>query len=199
MQDMISAVRQEESEYFNNLKQYFNSIKTENEELRKRLEEVEATIRGRKDNQCSLIETEEEKRAKDIVRAQLGFEPPRVSGFHMIVKVYTRDEDLVKLLNDDGTPMLDPITGKQKSIIAPEVTKAEDKYRNCTGLVVAQGFDCYKGARFRLSGAWCKVGDFIVFPRNEGTQVMYRGLPMQYLPDDRCLGTVDDPSYVTRG
>jgi len=199
MENLVNAVRQEEQQYFETLKHYFNAIKTENDELRKRLEDIEATISNRKDNQCSLIETEEEARAKAVVRATLGFEPPRVSGFHMIVKVYTRDEDLVKLFNDDGSPIMDPLTGKQKCLIAAETTRSEDKYRNCTGLVVAQGFDCYKGARFRLSGPWCKVGDFIVFPRNEGTQVMYRGLPMQYLPDDRCLGTVDDPSYVTRG
>jgi len=45
---------------------------------------------------------------------------------------------------------------------------------------------------------WCQVGDWVVIPRHEGTLINYRGVPMMFMPDDRILAVVEDPSYVTR-
>ncbi len=108
-----------------------------------------------------------------------------------------RDEDVGQLKDDKGNLIIDA-TGRPVSIIIPESVRANDKYSSCVGLVIAQGPEAYQGERFKKSGPWCKVGDWIIFPRNEGTQILYRRIPMHIIPDDRCLGIVSDPTYVTR-
>jgi len=156
----------------------------------------------------SFIEDWEEEEAKKLIEEELGFERPRVSGWLLAVKVWTRPEDIHSFVDDQGNA---------KSIVLPTMITNEDRYRSCTGLVLAMGPDCYNDSRFveplymrviRSLFWWCmppskkaplcKVGDWIVFPRNEGVQVTYRGVPMQYIPDDKVLGIVSDPSHVTR-
>ena len=138
----------------------------------------------------SFIDDNEEQEAKELIEKHLGFPAPRATGYYMAVKIYLRPEEIATVV--------DEVTGKTKSIYLPESVTANDKYRNCTALVVSQGSECYKGKRFKNSGPWCKIGDWIAIPRNEGTQLNYRGIPMQFIPDDRVLCVVEDPSYITR-
>jgi co-chaperonin GroES (HSP10) len=153
----------------------------------------------------SFINENEVEEAKEFVRKQLAIASgildiklPEPSGYHMYVMIYIRPEEMKPLTDEKGSPLLDE-NGNQKAIFLPSVVRAEDKYNHCTALVLSQGTEAYQGERFKRSGPWCRVGDWIVFPRNEGTQIIYRGIPMQIIPDDRCLGTVEDPSYITRG
>lgn len=148
-------------------------------------------------NNLSFIDPQEEQEAKSIIAKHLGFEPPRMAGYHMAVKIYIRAEDVHVMTDETGEPIIGD-DGKAKYIALPDMVTAHDKFRNCTALVVSMGPDCYTGDRFKDSGPWCKVGDWVVIPRNEGTQVNYRGIPMQFIPDDRVLAIVEDPSYVTR-
>jgi hypothetical protein len=155
----------------------------------------------------SYIEKHEEQTAKDFIEEQLGFEAPRVCGYHMTVKLYIRPDEY-EVVTDEG--------GK-KRIVLPSIVTAMDKYKSCTALVLSQGPECYKGKRFEepwykkllriffepimkpcIKVPWCKPGDWIVFPRNEGTQVIYRGVPIQYIPDHVVLGVISDPTWVVR-
>ncbi len=160
----------------------------------------------------SFIEPHEEEEAKRFILEHLTeaykkldndwgrkapMDLPRASGYHMYVKLFVRDEDVGQLKDDKGNLIIDA-TGRPVSIIIPESVRANDKYSSCVGLVIAQGPEAYQGERFKKSGPWCKVGDWIIFPRNEGTQILYRRIPMHIIPDDRCLGIVSDPTYVTR-
>lgn len=221
---------------------------------------------------------ESENEAKDFIEQHLGFPAPRMTGYHMAVKIYVRPEECKEITDDAGV---------KKSIYLPEVVTSQDKWRNCTALVVSQGNECYKTGRFAAEKGfmdcstfieaqrtaefisqstfcpdyyrkkpvevlsvlqmglelgytpfesifkikldetgnvkilensevsqkckdvidyfeksrikpWCKVGDWIVIPRNEGTQVNYRGIPMQFIPDDKVLAIIEDPTHVTR-
>lgn len=145
----------------------------------------------------SFIETHEEQEARDFIEKHLGFPPPRMAGYHMAVKIYVREEDVHQLKDEEGNPILGA-DGKPMYIALPGTVTAHDKWRSCTALVVSMGPEAYKGERFKESGPWCKVGDWVVIPRNEGTQVNYRGIPMQFIPDDRVLAIIEDPTYVTR-
>ncbi len=157
----------------------------------------------------SFIEEYEEEEAKVQVEKHLGFEPPRMSGIHMAVKVYVRGEEVQYYV--------DPRTGIETAIAIPDEVRAEDKYRSCVALVVSQGPDCYKGKMFEESNfmktirlffgkwmkpskkvPWCKVGDWVMIPRNEGTQINYRDVPMQMIRDVCIYGTVEDPEFVRR-
>ena len=228
--------------------------------------------------ELSYILEKEEKEATDFIKEHLGFNPPRMTGYHMAVKIYIRSEEIKEITTEDG---------ETKSIYLPDMVTSQDKWRNCTALVVSQGPECYRTGRFEAKKGfmdcstfleaqrtsefiskssfcpefykdkpvellaalqlglelgytpfesiyrikikedgsivlvdendvdikmknvigffdksrikpWCKVGDWIVIPRNEGTQVNYRGIPMQFIPDDRVLAIIEDPTHVTR-
>lgn len=145
----------------------------------------------------SFIEDTEVETANKFIEEHLGFEPPRTTGWHMAVKLYVREKDVHQIKDDEGNPILGS-NGKPIYIELPESVRAHDKYRSCTALVVSQGPDCYKDERYKEAGPWCKVGDWVVIPRNEGTQINYRGIPMQIIPEDRVLAIIEDPTYVTR-
>ncbi len=132
---------------------------------------------------------QEEDEAKEAIEKYLGFPPPRMAGYHLAVKLFIRSEDIRQFTDETGNKML---------IEVPDEVGVNDRYRSCTALVVSMGPDAYKGKRFEGSGPWCKVGDWVVIPRNEGTQIQYRGYTMHFIPDDRVLAIVEDPTYVVK-
>lgn len=157
----------------------------------------------------SFIEDYEVDVAKKLIEEHLGFEAPRVAGPFMAVKIFVRSNEL--------SSFIDPETKEKKVFYLPESSTAHDKFRNCVGLVLSQGPEVYKGSRFQENWAirflriffnkimpkctkvaWSRVGDWVVIPRHEGVQVNYRGIPMQYIYDDRVMGVVEDPEHVTR-
>ena len=142
-----------------------------------------------KNNNVSFIESDEEQMAKDLISQSLGFEPPRPAGYHMLIKLYIRPEKLKSLIGPDG---------KELTLYTPDTVRAEDQFRTCVALVMSHGPDCYKDPQKFPLGPWCKVGDWVVFPRHEGTRFVYKGVPMFFIPDDRIFGTVLDPQDVTR-
>lgn len=166
-----------------------------------------------------LILTEEEKKdpvlAKKKIRQYLTslancgqqVDPPSMGwGTHLAVLVYTNRQSIIN-----------SATGKKTILIIPDTVAADQKFINCVGLVVSKGKAAYTGWRFVehwfirflriFFNAWmtpvtkqplCKVGDWIVFPRNQGTQISWRGLPMQFFYDEFVYTPVENPTYVTR-
>lgn len=86
---------------------------------------------------------------------------------------------------------------KVGSIVIPDTIRDNEKYRACVGKVVGVGPDAFKGERF-ASGPWCKIGDYVTFPRHEGTQLEFKGHPVHVINDDRVLFLVEDPNDVVR-
>ena len=124
----------------------------------------------------SYIETEEEAEARKLIEEQLGFPAPRVTGYHIVVKIYVRQEDIHSFTDEN--------TGEVKSIYLPEIVTGKDKFTSCSALVIAVGPHAYTGRRFeehwfirfcRLffnkwmnpnrKFPWCKVGDKVHFAR----------------------------------
>ncbi len=145
----------------------------------------------------SFIEPHEEEEAKALVEKHLGFEPIKAAGNRMAVKIHVREEDVRQIKNKDGTPMLGQ-DGKPVFIAVPDSFRAQDQFKNCAALVIYLGPECYTEEKYKKLGPLCKVGDWILIPRNEGTQVNFRGIPVQLLPADRVLSVIEDPNYVTR-
>ena len=136
----------------------------------------------------SFIEEHEEEEAIRQIEELLGFERPRVTGYHICVKIYVRDEDIGKLIDKDGRETL---------LYAPPRVSAHDKFRNCSALVLALGNIAYKDPKY-MGIPWCKVGDWVMIARNGGPQVNYRGIPVTTLPDDNIYMTLECPTHVTR-
>lgn len=141
----------------------------------------------------SYIEPNEEEIAKQFIEARLGFPPPRVTGYHIALMIYTRET--LSARDDKANPIIGT-DGKPFKLIAPSELKEVDKFKKTVGLVLSVGCDAYRGKRFEDSGPWCKVGDWVVIPRNEGNLSMYRGIPVVFIADDRVLCTVEDPEHV---
>lgn len=156
----------------------------------------------------SFIEKHEEAEAKQYIEKLLGFEAPRVSAYHMAVKIFVRPEETQEITKDNGEKI---------RIYLPSIVTAHDKYRNCVALVVSQGPEAYQHKRFRENifirflrkffnkwmppqrkKPWCKVGDWVIMARNAGPQINYRGVPMTIIPDDQIYGVIEDPNFVTR-
>lgn len=156
------------------------------------LAKVKAEIAQRKQG-LSFIEPHEEQAAKEFVAKhlnELGLDKPLpAAGWKMVVKIYIRPEEI--------STFVDEATGETKSLVIPSMMTAHDKYVSCVGLVVSQGPDCYKGEKFKESGPWCKVGDFVVFPKNHGYQMSYNNVAIKYIDDVGILGTIDDPAKIS--
>ena len=74
----------------------------------------------------------------------------------------------------------------------------DNKLINFTGLVVKLSTGAYKDDRYKLTGPYCKVGDWVMFPRAHGTTYSYNGLTTITLNEDAVLKVIDDPRSVTR-
>ncbi len=159
------------------------------------------------DKTLGYVMPHEAEEAKKFIEKELGFALPRPCGYHMLVKIFIRTEKGLYVDKD----------GKESIIALPESLIGVDKYTSCVALVVAQGPQCYKGPKFQESNfrklcrlffnRWmepcylmprCQVGDWIVIPRNEGTQFSYRGVTMQTIIDEYCMMVIPDPTFVTR-
>lgn len=109
------------------------------------------------------------------VETELNGPPPRVGGYQIMVKINIAEKS-------------------KGGILLPETVQYLEKYRSSVGRVVAMGPDAYKGERFK-SGPWCKLGDWVVFPKHEGHTTTFRKFPVQVFSDDRvlfCINTPDD-------
>jgi co-chaperonin GroES (HSP10) len=119
--------------------------------------------------------------AMEKIISELGFEPPRMAGPFMAIQLYIQEQ----------------VGEGEIKLVISEKTKEAERYRTCTGKVIAMGPECYVGERF-VSGPRCKLGDWVCIPPNEGPRVNYRGTTLQFIYDDRIYCTLEDPSFVTR-
>src|SRR3954465_12531923 len=125
--------------------------------------------------------------AEDIRARLAGKSLPVPTGYNVLVAIYVRP-------------------AKTKGgIILTDKTRAEDKHQGNVGLVLAIGPDAFQDAKFR-SGAWCSVGDWILFPNYEGASTKFEmvgtkadgniNVVLCTVPDDRIVCVVANPAEV---
>ena len=140
----------------------------------------------------SHVEAHEEELARQLIDAQfmaMTGKPfdMRPAGYLVALKIYVEPEELSTITTEDG---------KQVTLYRPISVQAEEKYQSCSALVCALGPEAYQGEKFKDSGPWCKVGDWVMIPRYEATAVSYRGVAVALLPDDRVMAVITDPTDV---
>lgn len=111
----------------------------------------------------------------------------RPAGYLVALKIYVEPDELSTIITDDG---------KEVTLYRPISMQAEEKYQSCSALVCALGPEAYQGDKYKDSGPWCKVGDWVMIPRYEATAVSYRGVAVAIIPDDRILAVITDPTDV---
>ena len=137
----------------------------------------------------SYIEDFEEEEAKQFIEEELGFESIKAFSKQIVVKIFVRPEEISTFTTAEG---------KTVSIVIPEMYLANDKYTNFTALVLDIAKDCYTDEEYKETGPWCKVGDWVIIPRNVGTQQDYRGVTVQVIPEHAIYCVAEDPTYVER-
>jgi co-chaperonin GroES (HSP10) len=129
----------------------------------------------------------------------------------------------IVIATESGETSVLPETQEAKANQLPEpvgyhilvaIPESEDKYDNgifkadetrryeevlaTVFFVVKMGPDCYKDEKRFPSGAWCKVGDFVLARPNSGTRLKIHGREFRLLNDDSIEGVVDDPRGISR-
>jgi co-chaperonin GroES (HSP10) len=81
-------------------------------------------------------------------------------------------------------------------IIKADSTMHYEEVLSTVFFVVKMGPDCYKDPARFPSGAWCKVGDFILARPNSGTRLKIHGREFRIINDDSVEGVVEDPRGI---
>lgn len=85
------------------------------------------------------------------------------------------------------------------SLIAKsEETKKHDSILSMVGLVLDMGAQAYTDKDRFPGGAWCEIGQYVMFRTNGGTRFKVKGQEMRLLNDDSILAVVSDPSAIER-
>jgi co-chaperonin GroES (HSP10) len=110
------------------------------------------------------------------------------------------DTQMVVLPDPVGHFMLIALpTMKEKTaggIIIPGTVTERERAATVVGTVLAMGSACYKDIKRFPEGAWCKVGDMVLFSRYQGmrfkSEDVESGEMVEYrmLADDGIVGTV---------
>jgi co-chaperonin GroES (HSP10) len=105
---------------------------------------------------------------------------PKPSGYHILCAIPEQEKEF-----DSG-------------IIKADSTIHYEELLTTVLFVVSLGQDCYTDATRFPSGAWCKVGDFILVRPNAGSRLVIHGKEFRMINDDSVEAVVLDPRGVKR-
>ena len=134
------------------------------------MDKREVIYKSQDDSIGSISKTIEEK------ASQL----PKPSGYHILCAIPEQEKEF-----DSG-------------IIKADSTIHYEELLTTVLFVVSLGQDCYTDATRFPSGAWCKVGDFILVRPNAGSRLVIHGKEFRMINDDSVEGIVDDPRGIKR-
>ena len=94
-----------------------------------------------------------------------------------------------------------PVTPEKQTeggIIKAAETLQNEKVSAVVGQVVRMGPDCYEDEKRFPNGAYCDVGDWVIFHAYTGTRIMVAKQEFRLLTDDSVKAVVKDPRLITR-
>lgn len=83
-------------------------------------------------------------------------------------------------------------------LVRPEVIIDQERLATVVLFVLKVGPDCYKDPVKYPTGAWCKVGDFVLARQYSGTRFTVHGKEFRLLYDDQVEAIVEDPRGISR-
>ena len=86
----------------------------------------------------------------------------------------------------------------ESGLVKAETTIRHEELLTTVLFVVALGPDCYKDRAKFPTGAWCKVGDFVLTRPHAGSRLVIHGKEFRMINDDSVEGTVQDPRGIKR-
>lgn len=94
-----------------------------------------------------------------------------------------------------------PYAGPDKTvggILLPDQVKDAQRFGAIAAYVLAQGYDCYSDRDKFPSGAWCKVGDWIMIGKYVGYKFLMEDTELRIINDDEIVAKVPRPDLVKR-
>ena len=83
-------------------------------------------------------------------------------------------------------------------IIKADVTRSTDELTTMVLFVISMGDMAYNDPNRFPTGAWCKVGDFVLVRPYAGTRVKIHGKEFRIITDDSIIAVVEDPRGIAR-
>ena len=105
---------------------------------------------------------------------------PRPVGYHILVMLPKVEE------------------AYESGIIKADRSQREEYILSSMGAVIDMGDQAYADKERFPSGAWCKVGDFVMFRPNTGTRFKVNGAEYRLMNDDSIQAVVADPRGIVR-
>ena len=124
----------------------------------------------------------------ELTGKKFGFRP---AGYYIAVKIYVRADEL---------SIIDMPDGSKKTLWTAPIVQKQDALESCSALVVAIGPGCFKNRDTGVAwadGPTCRVGDWVAIPRASTWLTNWRGVAIGVLPDDKIIGTVEDPADLS--
>ena len=116
-----------------------------------------------------------------ISDAELELQLPKPVGYRVLIALPQPEETV------SGT-----------SILKTDTAKTQDHLMSIIGLVVDMGAQTYYDSDRFPTGAWCEVGDYVMFRMNSGTRFTIGGVEYRLMNDDNIEAVVSDPTGITR-
>ena len=106
---------------------------------------------------------------------------PRPVGYHLLIKM----------------PEVEKTFGESGLVKADSTVRAET-ILSMVGLVLDMGAEAYADETKFPKGAWCSVGDYVMFRSNSGTRFKVAGQEYRLLNDDSIEAVVSNPKGITK-
>lgn len=117
------------------------------------------------------------QREEEVFEAQL----PKPVGYKLLIALPQVEEQF------DGS-----------KLVKAESTKREEQILSIIGAVIDMGDQAYSDPDRFPGGAWCSVGDYVMFRANTGTRFSINGVEYRLMNDDSIEAVVADPRGITR-
>lgn len=110
--------------------------------------------------------------------------------------------DPSQIPNPTGYRMLiAPMRAEEKTeggIYLTEERQAKETSASVVACVLKMGDDCYADKKKFPTGAWCKIGDWVLVPTYAGTRIEVHDMEFRIINDDTIHAVVDDPRGIAR-
>ena len=97
--------------------------------------------------------------------------------------------------------LISPVEVDEKTeggLYMPDQIRDAEGIASIIGFVVSMGSDAYKDKDKFPNGAYCKVGDFVIFRSYSGTRFKIHTQEFRLINDDTVEAVVDDPRGYKR-
>nr|ASN63477.1 co-chaperonin GroES [uncultured virus] len=128
----------------------------------------------------------------NIADKEMGFKVP---------KTKEEQEEYINSLPDPSgyRLLIRPFAGPQKTkggILLADTTIETIQATTVVGLVIKMGNLCYRDKEKFPLGAWCRVGEFIMYGRYAGSRFKNKWGEHRILNDDEIIGVIKDPEDI---